>query len=190
MEVSFLAPVYEIDGPFATAYFDATRSAETAAHEIALRWRQLREELSRAGAPDPLLDEMEAMAVARDGYPGRHGRMIVGAGKEVVLHETLPHIPQRQSAAWAPLPHLLPYVRQHAWTVPHVLAVIDRVGADISAFGRRGEPRDQREVEGETLHIRKVKPGDWAHKQFQRRPDLADGIGALLRYADDATATR
>jgi len=193
VDLSFLAPVYEAPGPFATAYFDATRADETAAHEIELRWRHLRGELSREGAPDPLLDEMETPALAPDGYPGRHGRVIVGAGKDVVLDATLPHPPQRESAAWAPVPHLLPYARQHAWTVPHVLAVVDRVGADVTAFGPRSEARDQREVEGGTLHIHKVKAGGWAHKRYQRRSEnlwdknareVADAVDALVAEVD------
>jgi hypothetical protein len=189
VNLSFLTPVFEVPGPFATAYLDATRSEESAPHEIALRWRHHRDELAREGAPDPLLDEMEAAALANDGYPGRHGRVVVGANKEIVLDATLPHVPQRESAAWAPLPHLLPYVRQHIWTVPHVLAVVDRVGADVKAYGSLSEPRDEREVDGRTLHIHKVKVGGWSHKQFQRRSEnlwdqnareVAEAVDALV----------
>lgn len=171
VDLSFLAPMYEIPGPFATACLDATRSEESAAHEIELRWRHHREQLADAGAPDPLLEEMQAAALAVDGYPGPHGRMIVGAGKEVLIDAVLPHPPQRESAAWAALPHLLPYVRQYAWSVPHVLALVDRVGADITAYGSLSEERDQREVDGDTLHVSKVKVGGWSHKKYQQRSE-------------------
>jgi Bacterial archaeo-eukaryotic release factor family 2 len=197
VDLSTLEPLFGFPGPYATAYFDATRAEESGAREIALRWRRLRAELAGQGAPDPLLDEMEAAALANDHYPGRHGRIVVGTGKEVVLDEALPHPPQRESAAWAPLPHLLPYVRQHAWTVPHVLAVVDRLGADVAAFGWRSEPRDTREVGGRDLHVRKgmrkVKVGGWAHKQYQRRSEnlweqnareVAEAVDELVAEVD------
>jgi hypothetical protein len=193
VDLSSLKPVYEPRGPFATAYFDATRADESAAHEIELRWRHRRDELASEGAPDPLLDEMEIRALAPDGYPGRHGRVIVAAGKDVLLDAVLPHPPQRESAAWAPTPHLLPYVRQHVWTVPHVLAVVDRIGADVTASGPHSEPVDQREVEGDDLHVHKVKAGGWAHKRYHRRSEnlwdqnareVAEAVDALVAEVD------
>jgi Bacterial archaeo-eukaryotic release factor family 2 len=193
VDLSTLEPVYGFPGPYATAYFDATRADESGAREIALRWRRLREQLARQGAPDPLLDEMEAVALANDHYPGRHGRIVVGTGKEVIVDEALPHPPQRESAAWAPLPHLLPFVRQHAWTVPHVLAVVDRLGADVTAFGWRSEPQEVREIEGRTLHVHKVKGGGWTHRQYQRRAEnlweqnareVADAVDELVAEVD------
>jgi hypothetical protein len=132
VDLSTLEPLFGFPGPYATAYFDATRAEESGAREIALRWHRLRAELARQGAPDPLLDEREAAALANDHYPGRHGRIVVGTGKEVVLDEALPHPPERESAAWVPLPHLLPYVRQHAAVegLPEVVDAVRRAQAD------------------------------------------------------------
>jgi peptide subunit release factor 1 (eRF1) len=50
--------------------------------------------------------------------------------------------------------------------VPHIVVLIDRVGADITVAGVDGNAQ-QEEVEGETFHIRKVKVGGWAHDHWQ-----------------------
>jgi hypothetical protein len=58
-------------------------------------------------------------------------------------------------------------LRQLPGRVPHVVAIVDRVGADITYFGDSGEPDDERSIDGETFHLRKVKVGGWAHDHWQ-----------------------
>lgn len=41
-------------------------------------------------------------------------------------------------------------------------------GADISAYGDHGNAAGERHVQGGTFDIRKVEPGDWAAKKYQR----------------------
>jgi hypothetical protein len=176
MDLRFLAPAYEADGPFATVYLDTTRVHEDAAHMIAVRWGELRQELAGQGAPDAVLEALDTRVGEDRGVPGPHGQVVVAAGDGVVLDRVLPAPPRRQGAHWAALPHLMPYVAQLGETVPHVLAVVDHLGADVTAYGPLGEDDETRDaetrtVEGETLHHRKVKPGDWAHKQYQRRAE-------------------
>jgi hypothetical protein len=45
MELSFLRPLYERKGPYASVYADLTRTAEDVPKGPELRWRRLREEL-------------------------------------------------------------------------------------------------------------------------------------------------
>ncbi len=169
MQLSWLRPLFDTPGPYATVYLDATRASEDAAHEIDLRWRAAREKLTADGAPAALLDAMEKAALTPTGASGDHGLALVGAGERLLLARSLPGRPARETASWSPVPHLFPLVRAYAWTVPHVLVLVDRSGADISVYGPHGERLDDHTVEGKTWPLRKVPVGGWAHLRYQHK---------------------
>jgi hypothetical protein len=171
MDLSFLARVFEATPPFATVYLDTTRTTEQASRSIGTAWRELRRELADQGAPERLLAALDDRAGADAGVSGPHGQVLVAADDGVRLEHTLPSPPRRQMARLGTLPHLMPFVAQLSETAPYVLVVVDRTGADVTAYGPFGEKRAEQHVKGGTLHVRKVKPGDWAHKQFQRRSE-------------------
>jgi len=171
MDLGFLARLYERRPPFATVYLDTTRSNADAAHAIDLRWKEQRHTLAEHGADEATLAALDAAAGQDRGVPGPHGQALVAAGGEVLLERVLPAPPRRELAQWGPLPHLMPMLAQLAESVPYVLVRCDRVGADIEAYGAFGQQTNSKEVEGGTLHIRKVKPGGWAHKHYQQRSE-------------------
>src|SRR5215212_7572131 len=94
-------------GPFATAYFDATRSEELGPQLVAKRWRALRAVLESEGADAATLDAMQAAAEAEDSVPGDHGRVVVGAGGTVRWNVALPTPPRHDDARFSALPHLM-----------------------------------------------------------------------------------
>lgn len=49
MNLDFLRPLFTHRGPWVSVYLDATRASENGDHEVALRWRALREQLTRGG---------------------------------------------------------------------------------------------------------------------------------------------
>ncbi|HZB50738.1 MAG TPA: hypothetical protein VE547_16750, partial [Mycobacteriales bacterium] len=122
-------------GPYATAYLDATRSEELGPKKVDKRWRALRETLSEQGADDSTLDAMEAAVGGHTDVPGAHGQLLVGAGGRLRYDLALPLPPRRETARWSPLPHLMPSIAQLGRRVPHVVALVDRVGADITVHG-------------------------------------------------------
>ncbi|MDP9399040.1 MAG: hypothetical protein M3P96_15035 [Actinomycetota bacterium] len=146
MQLDFLQPVYAAPGPFATAWLEVAPS-ERSGHESELRWRGLREHLEKAGAPAALLDQMQEAALSTTHRSGEHGKLLVGAGDELLLDRVLPHPPLPEGATWGPLPHLLPLVRQYVQQVPYILVLIDRAGADLRIVGRSGEEIGGEEVE-------------------------------------------
>lgn len=190
MDISFLAPLYNASGPFVSVYMETTRTSENADHEIALRWRALREELQQRGADHATLDALDGVVGQEMGYPGRHGQAIIASHGRVLLHRVLPEPPRRDTADWLALPDPLPILAAFRDVVPYVLVIADRVGADIHAYGVHGHEIADEDVEGGTFHLRKVKPGDWAHKQYQRRAEnlwsenaetVADEVNRLVR---------
>ena len=58
---------------------------------------------------------------------------------------------------------------QQVW-LPHVVVLVDRVGADITVVAEQGA---QKEVtaDGEDQHITKSQPGGWSQRRFQQRAE-------------------
>src|SRR5215207_4405273 len=142
MDLSRLSAVYDIAGPFATVYLDASRDTESAMHEIELRWRAAREDLQQQGAGGETLDAIEAALGVDRGVPGRHGRVLVAADDGIVLDLVLSRPPRRQIARFAPLPHLMPLVAQAGAFVPHVVVIADRIGAEVRVVGPGAHEED------------------------------------------------
>jgi hypothetical protein len=174
VDLSFLQPLYAVPGPFAAAYLDTSWDSEDAGHAIALRWRAQREALAEQGAGEPTLKAMDDVVGTERGMPGEHGHAIFAADGQVVFEHLLPHAPRRQTARWSSLPHVMPLVMQLSETVPYVVVLANRVGADITAYGPNGAEPTERSVDGETFDIRKVQPGGyagWSQRRFQRRAE-------------------
>ena len=171
MDVSFLEPVFAAPGPYATVCADVTHTTETADTELDLRVRAVAEKLSEQGAPEDVVEAVRTRLLEGNegGAAGTlKGRaLVVASDGSVVLDEPLVDAPLREVAEWSPQPELMPVLRQLPGRVPHVVVVADRVGADITYVGMSGQDDEERTVEGDTFHMRKVKVGGWAHDHWQ-----------------------
>jgi hypothetical protein len=164
-----LAELLTAPGPYATAYLDATQAKELGPQEVAARWRALRDTLGEQGADAATLDAMEEVVGRHTEVPGPHGQVIVAAGGRLRLDTVLPAPPRRETARWAPLPHLMPMIAQLGPVVPYVLAVVDRTGADVTVHGPRGD--ESQTVQGDETDVHKVKVGGWAQDHYQNRSE-------------------
>ncbi|NXY99659.1 hypothetical protein HYE82_35880, partial [Streptomyces sp. BR123] len=90
MRLSFLEPLYTESGPFASVYLDTSRDVDQPDRAIALRWRRLREDLTRQGADRALLGVLEDAVGADADVPGTHGQAIFAAHGTLVLDGELP----------------------------------------------------------------------------------------------------
>lgn len=194
MDLSFLEPVFAAPGPYATVCADVTHTTESADAELELRVRAVTERLAADGAPDAVVAAVrDRLLEGNDGGQAgtlRGRALVVSADGSVVLDEALTDAPTRELADWSPQPDLLPVLRQLAARVPHVVVVADRVGADILVAGSDGEPEEEREVQGDTFHMRKVKVGGWAHNKYMHTAEnqwtenadqVADHVARLAR---------
>jgi hypothetical protein len=161
--------LYDAPGPFATVYLDASRSTESGATEVELRWRDTRVELERDGAGGADLDALEAAVQQDRSTPGRHGLALVATGGNAVFVADLPRPPARPGGRWAPLPHLMPYLAATTQQVRHVLVVADRAGADIG-LERSGIVVSQESVGGQQAYpLHRTATSDWSEWHFQNR---------------------
>lgn len=160
-----LRRVLEHPGPFATVHLDASHNTANAAHELELRWRTAREELSAKGADGDTLAALDE--VMREPAVGRAGRLLVAARGEVLLNHWLPDPPPAPTTRVGPLPYLLPLVELEAGRVPYVAAVVNKIGADVRAVDADGVVRTEHATEGEDHPVHKVGGGGWAHLHIQ-----------------------
>jgi hypothetical protein len=187
MDVSFLSPVMDATGPFATVCADVTHTTESADAEVELRVRALTGELVAQGAPEAVVEAVRSRLLETNdgGRAGTlRGRALVVAGDgTVVLDEALTRAPAQETAEWSPQPDLLPVLRQLPGRVPHIVVVADRVGADITFMGAAHQIAEEKSVDGDTFHMRKVKVGGWAQNVYMHTAenqwvDNADRVAA------------
>jgi hypothetical protein len=199
MDVSFLEPVFAATGPYATVCLDVTHTTENADAEVGLRVRSATERLAGSGAPEVVVEAVRTRLLQTNegGLAGtlRGRAVVVAADGSVVLDEVLADTPRQEVATWSPQPDLLPVLSQLAGRVPHVVVVADRVGADISVAATAGHPDEEKRVEGDTFHMRKVKVGGWAHNVYMHTAEnqwidnadrVAEEIASLARRLQPA----
>jgi hypothetical protein len=175
MDVSFLQPVFDAAGPYATVCADVTHNTENADTELDLRVRAAAERLTEQGAPEAVVEAVRSRLLeAHDGGEAatQKGRaLVVASDGSVVLDQALVDAPTREVAAWSPSPDLLPLLRQLPGRVPHIVVLTDRTGADISYLGMPGQVEEEDTVKGDTFQIRKFSGGGWAHHRYQHNAE-------------------
>jgi len=194
MDVSFLEPVVSTPGPFATVCADVSHTTENADTELDLRVRAVAEKLTGQGAPEAVVEAVRGRLLQGNegGEAGTWGgrAVVVAADGTVVLDQPLVGSPREEIAEWSPQAALLPLLTQLPGRVPHIVVVIDRVGADITVSARPGQTIEEKEVEGDSFQIRKFQGGGWAHHRYQHNAEnkwvhnadnVAESIASMVR---------
>jgi hypothetical protein len=193
MDVSFLEPVFTATGPFATVCADVTHTTENADTELDLRVRAVADRLTEQGAPEPVVEAVRSRLLEGNegGEAGtlRGRALVVASDGTVVLDQALRDAPLREIAEWSAQADLLPVLRQLPGRIPHIVVLIDRVGADITFMGGPGQVEEET-VEGDSYQIRKFPGGGWAHHRYQHNTenkwihnadDVATHISSMVR---------
>lgn len=182
-----LAEVALGDGPFLSLYLTTEASVENAAQRSELRWKDLRRDLKGQGVDDAVLAEVDPLVA--DAHLKGECLVVIGNkhGLAHVSHE--PDPPARDVGRWGPLPMIGPLLEWRQSQVPHVVAVVDRKGADLFVFHPGGSD-DHVEVVGDDDPIHKAKPGGWSQSRYQRRAENTweanahEVAGALTEVVD------
>src|SRR5262245_38648272 len=109
MELSFMRGLYEVPGPFASVYLDATHDTEPARTALKIRWKNLRAALSEQGIDERSLRSLDHELTGpgslrgrdhpfeENPHPGRHGLALFAAHGDVQYVEITsePPLPDR-----------------------------------------------------------------------------------------------
>lgn len=168
MELGFLGPLFEHQGPWASVYFDTMPASEDAAARQKLNAKSAREQLKDEGADDATCRAVHDWLVALPRTPHPAGHAVFAAHGEVVLDAELTAPPPGGGplVAWQPLPRTGPLV-ELADSEPHTLvAYIDRKGAEFELTGPLGAQAAGR-VTGLDWPVHRMPTGDWSERHFQ-----------------------
>lgn len=190
MDLDIFRPLAGLGGPFASVTIDVTRTDRATIDDMSSRWRELAQTLTGQGAPAPLVESLAEPAVEPSGRGGEWTRVLVANGDGVALDRLLPVRPPGNSAAWGPVPDLVPGTRALGSLVAHAVVRVDRTGADIHVTGDPLREDTDVAVEGDHDELTKVQSGGMAQKRFMSRVEdswehnaaaVAEQLEAIVR---------
>lgn len=171
-EFTIISDICQRPGPFLSAYLDVSRNVDEAPHRLEVRWRSARDELLRAGAPVAAVDMVGERMLTTVGAPGRAARMIVAAGQDVLLDDVVLRPRAPEALTWGPLPDVTGWLTDRGTSLPLLVVLADREGADFELYRPWPErPVTRDSSHGDTEHLTKVSVGGWSHKRYQRRAE-------------------
>ena len=187
---SEVAGVLDHPGPFLTVYLETPPTTVDDERHDVHRWSDLRAGAAAQGAPeevlaavDPLVDEEPVDGETLVAVVTPDGVALSGHLREPVEHDLV---------VWDTLPRLGPLLDSRQQDVAHVIALVDRTGADVLAVTAGGEELAEL-VEGDHDVVNRVRAGGWSHRRIQQRTEdswernaeqTADEVAAMARRVD------
>ncbi|MGQ4615228.1 baeRF2 domain-containing protein [Nocardia sp. R7R-8] len=193
MTMADLRRIIRKRGPFASVCFDSSHDTEDAARGTELRWRSIDAELDRSGAR-PRIRRLLAQAIEL--HPparGRCGRLLIADETEVLADERLPSPPDIEIVRVSSLPYLLPLIEAQAEKVPHVVALVGRLGSELYALDGHGSEATP-PLRGAGHPVLEPRRDHWSHHTIRRwvedttRRNVREFAGELDRLADTVHA--
>jgi len=175
----------ESAGPVASVYLTTAGDIENAGRLCERRWKTLRNTLADQGAPAEALEAIDPLVATA--Y--LHGECLAAfaTGDALVHVEYGPEAPPFDFGSWEGAPVLGPLIGWRQSSLPFVMVLTDRRGADIVAFGPTdAESRSVAPEDGQPQ--RKVAAGGWSQARYQRRAEntwdsharqVADAVGEV-----------
>ncbi|MBM7172903.1 hypothetical protein JQK87_31845 [Streptomyces sp. G44] len=167
MRLSFLQPLLDHAGPWATVYFDPGQADEAGAKRRELSVRDVCRTLERQGADEATTEAVRAELTGLSPAQDPAGRALFATGGRIVLSHRLSRRPQASSADWSPLPRLAPLLELSGQDPVCLVAFIDRTGADFELREAGSRPRDSGHVQGAQWPVHRTATSDWSERHFQ-----------------------
>lgn len=165
-----IARLVAADGPIASLYLRlGIETGTTADRAVELRWRGLREHLASAGADDRTLKALESCVEAA--APGPRVLVVFAGDGQVRLSAELDDCPAPDGAWFGPVPAVAPLLRWLQTRIPYVVALVDRTGAQLTAYDGGAQPVDSTAVVGPDDEIERNAPGGTAQARYQHRAE-------------------
>ncbi|MFE5588144.1 Vms1/Ankzf1 family peptidyl-tRNA hydrolase [Kitasatospora sp. NPDC056531] len=185
-----LRALLSASGPFLSVYFDLDPRPEMGL-DAEERWQGLCRNLAGQGARADELDALTRRFLSSQ--PGSGVLAAFAAGGEVAHSAVLPGFDQRDLALRASLPHLLPLLTWRQDHPAHVVAVVDRTGADLRLYLDGATEGAGRTVIGPDDEIERNRPGGRSQMRYQHRAEdswehnavkVAEALGTALAEVD------
>ncbi|MFE5405904.1 Vms1/Ankzf1 family peptidyl-tRNA hydrolase [Streptomyces sp. NPDC056580] len=166
MQLTFLEPLLDRRGPWATVYFNPVQRDEWGIIRRGLLVREACQTLEDEGADPATVQAVHDALTDVTPQENPAGLVLFAAGGEVALTWRLSRPPQGPIAYWAPLPRLTPLLELAGQDPLCLVAYVDRTGADFELRGAAG-PKDFGSVEGRQSPVHRTASGDWSQRHFQ-----------------------
>lgn len=176
--------------PIASVYLQAPSGHSDSAHRFDTRWKNARRRLEQDGAASGVLEQIDQV-VADIGHDTAPAIAVFADGELDPVAEPLDDALAHDLVAFDRLPRLVPLLHTHQRSVPHVMVMTDRTGADIVAVVDGEVETDT--VEGTDHHINRGRFGGWSHRRIQQRAenrwednarDVAERVDEIARMAN------
>jgi hypothetical protein len=171
MQLEWLKPLSDLEGPFACATLDASNlDPATRSHRLA-SWGSARRELERRGADVATLAALEEAVAGDANGVGERTHVVCASQGRLVLDIGLDGRPRREASSFGPVPKLMDVVRGLDGKDTHVVVRLDREGADIEVIDPTGALVAATDVTGDHDQLRKVGAGGASQRRFQARAE-------------------
>lgn len=168
IETEALRELVAAPGPVLSVYFDLDARPEMG-EDAEARWQGLCRGLARRGAAADDVDALTGRFLSTQ--PGSGVLAAFVSEGEVRLSTVLPGCEQSDLARPGPLPHLLPLLAWRQDHPAHVVAVVDRTGADLQLYPRGATEAVRRTITGPDDEIERNQPGGTAQMRYQHRAE-------------------
>jgi hypothetical protein len=158
------------EGSIASVYLRAPSATTEAEYRLETGWKNARRGLADAGAPTEALEQMDTAVADLQHGDAPSFALFVDDHARHLLVEPLDDALEADLAVYDRLPRLVPMLHSRQRSVPHVMVMTDRTGADIVAVVD-GETAETDSVEGTDHHIHRGRFGGWSHRRIQQRAE-------------------
>ncbi len=184
---SELAQIMNAQGPFVSMYLPADSSTFDAKRRLGIHAANATKGLADHGFGEESVDRV-MRAVVDLGHRDGATVVIIATPHRLLLAGHLAD-PMKASTTYGSLPNLVPLLDSEQRSIPHVVAITDRIGADVFMVSAPGAS-DYTTVSGQTEFIHRGAPGGWSQRRFQQRAENTWEANAKLVAQEVAHACR
>lgn len=171
MQLEWLKPLTDLEGPFACVTLDVSNVDPTSRSHRLASWGSARRELERCGADQDTLEVLEETVAGDADGVGERTRVVCASRGRLVLDVGIEGRPRRQSSSFAPVPQVMEVVRGLDGKETYAVVRLDREGADIEVIDPMGTLVTATDVTGDHDELRKVGAGGASQRRFQARAE-------------------
>jgi release factor family 2 len=173
-----LAELAQDAGEFLSVLLTTDPAVENAAHRSEKRWKTLRSDLEHRGIPEEILSAVDPFVPEAHLHGPQLGVVVSTSGARHIEHGgDRTEATEHDEGRWGWAPWLFPILSWRQATVPHLVVLIDRSGADLFAFRREGAALHE-EVDPPGEPLKRAKPGGWSQRRYQQRAENSWERGA------------